>query len=99
MLPLTKKKKLWSPTREEIESRLRKIVLADEYQKESVHNFSCCGTIYLTREQLNDKLTSGSDYIDTDKVYVIDEYIDDYDCINNNAAADDDNNDNDDDNN
>ena len=98
---INKKPKLWSPTCEEIESRLRKIVLADEYQKESVHNFSCGGTVYLTREQLRDKLNSGCDYIDTDKVYVIDDYIDDYDdpydCMNNNAA-DDDNNDYDDNN-
>ena len=98
---INKKPKLWSPTCEEIESRLRKIVLADEYQKESVHNFSCGGTVYLSREQLRDKLNSGCDYIDTDKVYVIDDYIDDYDdpydCMNNNAD-DYDNNDYDDNN-
>ena len=74
--PDKKTSKHWSPTCEEIESRLRKIVLADELKKEHANNIYG-RTIYLTREQVRQKVNSGCD-IDTDKVYVIDEYDDDY---------------------
>ncbi len=72
----TTKKKHYSPTCEEIETRLRNLILSLEYEKEHANRFSG-GTIYLTREQLRQKLNGGFD-IDTDKVYLIDEYDEQY---------------------
>jgi hypothetical protein len=95
--------KHWSPTCEEIETRLRNIVLADECKKEHTNNIYG-RTQYLTREQVRDKVRNGCSDIDIDKVYVIDEhdyddddnyYADPYEC--NDGIYDDD--DDDDDNN
>lgn len=95
--------KHWSPTCEEIETRLRNIVLADECKREHTNNIYG-RTKYLTREQLRDKVRNGCSDIDIDKVYVIDEhdyddddnyYTDPYEC--NDGIYDDD--DDDDDNN
>ena len=72
----TAKKKHYSPTCEEIETRLRNLVLKLECEKEHANRFSG-GTVYLTREQLRQKLSNGFD-IDTDKVYLIDEYDEQY---------------------
>jgi len=93
--------KHWSPTCEEIETRLRNIVLADECKKEHTNNIYG-RTQYLTREQVRDKVRNGCSDIDIDKVYVIDEhdyddddnyYADPYEC-NDGIYDDDDDDDN-----
>jgi hypothetical protein len=89
-----KKTKHWSPTCEEIETRLRKIVLADEYRTQHANNIYG-RTIYLTRDQVREKINSGCNDIDLDKVYVIDEHDNDYDyCDPYDDAFDDDTDDN-----
>ena len=93
-----KKTKHWSPTCEEIETRLRKIVLADEYRTEHANNIYG-RTIYLTLDQVREKINSGCNDIDLDKVYVIDEHDNDYDyCEPYDDEFDHDNDDNDDNN-
>jgi hypothetical protein len=91
-----KKTKQWSPTCEEIETRLRKIVLVDEYRRQHANNIYG-RTVYLTRDQVREKMNSGCNDIDLDKVYVIDEhdydydYVDPYECCDDPHDDDDDN--------
>jgi hypothetical protein len=95
-LPETiKKAKHWSPTCEEIETRLRKIVLADEYRTQHANNIYG-RTVYLTRDQVREKMNSGCNDIDLDKVYVIDEHDNDYDYVDPYECCDDPHDDDDD---
>ena len=66
-----KKPKHYSPTCEEIEQRLRKIILEDEYKNQHANNIYG-RTLYLTKEQAREKIREGYD-IDPDHVYVIDD--------------------------
>lgn len=70
------KAKHYSPTCEEIETRLRNLILSLECEKEHTNRFNG-GTVYFTREQLRERLNKGLD-VDTDKVYLIDEHDGEY---------------------
>lgn len=77
-----KKPKHYSPTCEEIEQRLRKIILEDQCKNQHANNIYG-RTMYLTKEQAREKIRNGQD-IDPDRVYVIDDpgssdYEDPYD--------------------
>lgn len=91
-----KKPKHYSPTCQEIEDRLRKIVLEDEYKNQHANNIYG-RTLYLTKEQAREKIRCGQD-IDPDRVYVIDdptssEYEDPYEYMDDGIYNDDDDDD------
>lgn len=73
-----KKPKHYSPTCEEIEDRLRRIVLEDAYKNQHANNIYG-RTLYLTHEQIREKIRNGED-IDEERVYVVDDgTMSDYD--------------------